>query len=76
MMFKLFTAKTSSEAHFLICPFCSREGKGMTVKVYAQSVLRDVPVYCRKCKKHYIIDYADGIETVTATLTQNDGGIA
>lgn len=76
MMFKLFTAKTSSEAHFLICPLCSREGKGMTVKVYAQSVLRDVPVYCRKCKKHYIIDYADGIETVTATLTQNDGGIA
>ena len=62
MMFKLFSGRTSSEAHFLICPLCGREGQGMTVKVYAQSVLRDVPVYCRKCKKQYIIDYADGIE--------------
>jgi hypothetical protein len=68
MKYRIFEHR-STVAKFLICPTCN-SNKGMTVKVLPQTVLIQCPVFCRCCKMQYMIDYKDGIETVTATLTQ------
>lgn len=66
MKFQIFRMR-SHNAKFLVCPHCSQD-KGMTVKVVYQSVLECLPVYCRACKNTWMIDYKDGVETVTGKL--------
>lgn len=43
----------------LDCPIC----KGKTeMRVFYQSVLVRVPIYCRHCKRSFETDYSEGIQ--------------
>lgn len=61
--YRIFDGR-SDKARFLVCPACNT-CRGMTVKVFAHSVLKDVPVYCRVCRRQWMTDYKNGVETVS-----------
>lgn len=54
-----------ADTKFLMCPDCGLNN-GITVKVGADTVLYHFPLYCRRCKGHFVTNYRDGIQVSIA----------
>ena len=59
---RLFDKDMGEEAKFLECPECGCNS-GIAVKVKYCTVLKNFPMYCRRCKGHWETTYSDGVQT-------------